>query len=117
LLAYRLASLRRTETPQPIDNRNEKLAVETDREAKVAFNLAKLGPEDQRLAKSQSLCAAQGCDNQLGADGPPVRVVVDSKHLFCCGPECERWVLAHPREALARVSRLEQTHSHANVHP
>jgi hypothetical protein len=63
------------------------------------------------------VCAAKGCNNQLGADGPPVRAVLDSKHVFCCCPECERWVLAHPKEALAKVSHLTQTRSESNALP
>jgi hypothetical protein len=76
----------------------------------VMVNLASLGPEDRRLVESQVTCAAEGCDVRLGADGPPVRVVLRDTPVLCCSHECELWVRAHPEEAIAKARLLVHRH-------
>jgi hypothetical protein len=76
----------------------------------VMVNLSLLGPEDHRLAESQETCAADGCDVQLGAEGPPVKVVLRDMPVLCCSQECERWVRAHPEEAIAKARLLVHRH-------
>jgi Putative zinc-finger len=108
LLAHRMTTRDGPAVPGPIDTEDQNSAAGKNRETAIAVNLAKLDPEDRRLALSQKLCAAGGCDSELGAGGPPFRVVVGEKHLFCCCQECERWALAHPKEALAKARQLVQ---------
>jgi hypothetical protein len=76
----------------------------------VMVNLSLLGPEDRRLAESQETCAADGCDVQLGAEGPPVKVVLRDMPVLCCSHECELWVRAHPKEAIAKARMLVHRH-------
>jgi anti-sigma factor RsiW len=73
----------------------------------ILMNLAVLGPEDRRLAEKQHTCAAN-CDAPLGADGPPIKVVLQNEPVFCCCPGCAKWAQAHPTDAIAKLHTLEK---------
>ncbi len=77
-----------------------------DKEA-VAANLAKLGPEDRKLAEAQKVCVVQG-DIPLGAMGVPVKVMVQGQPVFLCCKECEDRALENPDKTLARVKELKE---------
>jgi hypothetical protein len=73
-------------------------------------NFAALSPQDRRLAERQELCASGPCNDRLGAEGKPVKVVLQDKPVFLCSHECEQWARAHPAETLAKLRLLEQRH-------
>jgi hypothetical protein len=76
----------------------------------ILVNLSRLSPHDRRLAESQETCAAEGCDVRLGAEGPPVKVVLLGMPVFCCSRECELWARGHSGEAIAKAQGLVHRH-------
>jgi uncharacterized protein (TIGR03000 family) len=74
------------------------------REARVESNLAKLGPEDQKVARQQKVCVVT--DARLGEQGVPVKVMVKSRRVFVCAPDCVQKVLADPDQNLAKALAL-----------
>ena len=76
-------------------------------ETKVQTNLAKLSPEDRKLAEEQKFCAIES-ENRLGAMGVPVKVVVSDQPVFLCCKGCKEEALANPDKTLARVRELKE---------
>jgi uncharacterized protein (TIGR03000 family) len=74
-------------------------------EARIAANLAKLSPEDRKLAEAQKVCAVQR-DNRLGAMGVPVKVMIHGQPVFLCCQGCEETALADPDKTLAVAREL-----------
>jgi len=72
-----------------------------DTPSKVEASLAKLSPEDRRLAEAQKTCPILG--SLLGSMGPPVKVMLDGEPVFLCCPTCKQKALEHPQETLAKV--------------
>jgi hypothetical protein len=77
-------------------------------EAEIAKNLAKLSPEDRKLAEAQRYCAIQE-DDRLGggAMGPPLKLVIKGKPVFLCCGQCKKDALADPDKTLAKVEELK----------
>jgi multidrug efflux pump subunit AcrA (membrane-fusion protein) len=73
---------------------------------KVIANLAKLSPEDRRLAEAQGSCPIQE-QNQLGAMGVPVKVMLKGQPVLLCCKGCEDEALAAPDQTLAKVEKLK----------
>jgi hypothetical protein len=74
-------------------------------DAEVKANLAKLSPEDRRLAESQRLCPITG--EPLGAMGKPIKLAVKGRPVFICCKGCKEKVLGHPDEVLRKVEQLK----------
>ncbi len=80
-------------------------------EAAIKANLAKLPPEDQKLAQAQKYCAIN-TDNRLGSMDVPIKVMVkdqmgkDQPVFLCCGG-CKKKALADPDRTLATVEKLK----------
>ncbi|MCI0459290.1 MAG: mucoidy inhibitor MuiA family protein [Gemmataceae bacterium] len=67
--------------------------------------MAKLSPEDRRLAEAQLFCAIdQG--SLLGSMGPVLKVMVKGQPVFLCCRGCEAEARAHPDETLAQFRKL-----------
>ena len=79
----------------------------------ILVNLAGLAMEDRRLVEAQEICASDQCNDHLGAEGKPVKIVLRDKPVFLCSHGCEQWALAHPTETLAKLHQLEERHGHA----
>ena len=75
-------------------------------EAKIRTNLAKLSPEDRKLAEEQRFCAIES-ENRLGAMGVPEKVGIKDQPVFLCCKNCKEEALAHPDETLAKVKQLK----------
>jgi hypothetical protein len=75
-------------------------------DAKIQANLAKLSPEDRKLAEDQKYCANE-TDSRLGSMGEPVKVMVKDQPVFLCCKNCKADALAHPDETLAKVKELK----------
>ncbi|MFO0842303.1 MAG: hypothetical protein U0797_07865 [Gemmataceae bacterium] len=97
-----------TGTPGPANREGAgavKSATTADREAEVRAGLAKLPPEDRKLAEQQKFCAARG-DSRLGLMGPPHKVTVKGEPFFLCCKGCEDKALSDPEATLARAKEL-----------
>ena len=67
--------------------------------------LAKLGPEDRRLAERQGRCPVS--DEPLGSMGVPVKLKVQDEPVFLCCASCREKAQADPNKTLARVRELK----------
>ena len=78
-----------------------------DVEADIRANLARLGPEDRRLAEQQKYCPImEGV--RLGEMGRPCKVTVKGVSAFVCCENCVRAAQDDPDQALAQIRQLEQ---------
>jgi uncharacterized protein (TIGR03000 family) len=73
-------------------------------DATVAENLAKLGPEDRKLAESQRLCAVQE-QVRLGAVGKPFKVTIKGQSVFLCCEACLTRAQNNPDQTLEQVKK------------
>jgi hypothetical protein len=80
-------------------------AVDAKQEAAIAANLAKLKPEDRKLAEAQKFCAIQ-TKNRLGGMGVPVKVMIKDKPVFLCCGSCLSKAQANPDKTLTSVADL-----------
>jgi uncharacterized protein (TIGR03000 family) len=71
----------------------------------VASNLARLDPEDRKLAERQRFCAAQE-GIHLGAMGVPVKITVKGQQVFLCCKGCAEKALAEPDKTLLKAKDL-----------
>ncbi len=73
-----------------------------DEESKVQAVLAKLSPEDRRLAEEQKTCPVLG--GRLGAMGVPVSVALEGHKVLLCCKGCLKKAKANPKAMLAKVA-------------
>jgi hypothetical protein len=76
-----------------------------DPDAKIQVSLAKLSPEDRKLAAAQKFCPVLP-DSRLGSMGPPVKLSIEGKTVFLCCSGCRKKALSNPKETLATVEGL-----------
>ncbi len=82
-------------------------ATPADAEADIRVNLARLGPEDHRLAEQQKYCPLmEGV--RLGEMGRPCKVTVKGVSAFVCCENCARAAQDEPDRALGRIQDLKQ---------
>lgn len=79
---------------------------QTEADAEVQAERAKLSPDDQRLVAAQEFCAVME-DSRLGAMGPPIKVLVKDQPVFVCCKGCQKKALADPDKTLAKVEELK----------
>jgi hypothetical protein len=79
---------------------------QADEEAEIAANLAKLKPEDRKLAEAQWLCPVMD-DTRLGAMDVPPKVMIKGRPVFVCCKGCVKKALADPDKTLAKVEELK----------
>ncbi len=77
-----------------------------DTDAKVIANLAKLSPEDRKLAEAQGTCPIIS-GSVLGSMGKPVKVTLDGKTVFLCCNGCEEKAAADPAKTAAKAGDLK----------
>jgi uncharacterized protein (TIGR03000 family) len=75
-----------------------------DEKSTIAANLAKLRPEDRKLAEAQRLCAEE--DTPLGAMGVPVKIMLKGQPVFLCCKGCAEKAQKDPDKTLAKVKEL-----------
>lgn len=73
---------------------------------KIEAALAKLSPEDRKLAAMQQFCP--NTKTRLGLMGPPVKVLIEGQPVFLCCDGCRDAVLANPKQTLATVAELKK---------
>ncbi len=83
-----------------------KAAEDKETEDAVKASLAKLSPEDRKLAEAQRWCAID-TEHRLGEMGVPVKVMVKDQPVFLCCKGCRKAALAEPDETLAKVKELQ----------
>lgn len=88
-----------------------KAPVKADGES-VSDNLAKLSPEDRKLAEEQTYCAVLS-KNLLGSMGVPQKVIINGQPVFLCCDGCETRAKAHADRTLAKVQELKQANKSA----
>jgi len=69
---------------------------------KVKENLAKLPPEDQKLAAQQKVCPITGL--QLGSMGVPVKITLKGQTVFLCCPGCVEAAKKDPEKTLKKIA-------------
>jgi hypothetical protein len=87
----------------------EKAAPES-KDGKIQAAMAKLDPEDRKLAEAQEWCAVEE-ENKLGGMGKPVKVTVKGQSVFVCCSMCKDRATADPDKTLAKVEELKAKHS------
>jgi uncharacterized protein (TIGR03000 family) len=70
----------------------------------VAENLAKLAPDDRKVAQAQRFCAVQE-GIRLGSMGVPVKVTVKGQAVYLCCEGCEGKAKADPDRTLEKVKK------------
>jgi uncharacterized protein (TIGR03000 family) len=80
-------------------------AGKRDLEATVRESLAKLSPEDRKLAEAQKYCVVQHT-NRLGVMGVPAKVLVNGQPVFLCCAGCTQAARGAPEQALAKTREL-----------
>lgn len=84
-----------------------KEAAKGDKKAEIQANLAKLGPEDRKLAEAQGYCAVE-TENPLGSMGVPYKIEIQGQPVFLCCDACETRAKAHADRTLDRVKKLKE---------
>jgi uncharacterized protein (TIGR02231 family) len=73
--------------------------------ARIEAEMAKLSPEDQKLARAQVFCAIDQ-DSRLGSIGPIQKLMLKNQPVFLCCKGCAAEALAHPDDTLLKVQNL-----------
>jgi hypothetical protein len=78
-----------------------KAAQKQAENAERAASLAKLSPEDRKLAEDQGYCAVSS--EPLGSMGAPIKMMIEDQPVFICCKGCEGTVESDPTAALAKA--------------
>ena len=81
------------------------VAASPEEQARIDAAMAKLSPEDQRLARAQVFCAIDQ-DSRLGSMGAIQKLMLKNQPVFLCCKGCEAEARAHPDETLLKVQNL-----------
>jgi uncharacterized protein (TIGR02231 family) len=74
-------------------------------QTRIDAAMARLSPDDQRLARAQVFCAIDQ-DSRLGSMGPIHKVMVRNQPVFLCCKGCAAEAAAHPEDTLLKVQNL-----------
>lgn len=77
-----------------------------DTDSKVTAGLAKLAPDDRKLAEAQATCPVLD-GSRLGSMGAPVKLVLDGKPVFVCCSGCTDKATAEPAKTAAKATTLK----------
>jgi uncharacterized protein (TIGR02231 family) len=72
---------------------------------RIKTEMAKLSPEDRRLAEAQFFCAVDQ-DSPLGSTGPIFKEMVKGQPVFLCCPSCVKRARSHPDDTLAALAKM-----------
>lgn len=84
----------------------ERAGTPAEKDADIKANLAKLSPEDRKLAEEQKFCVVES-DTRLGAVGVPLKIMVKDQPVFLCCKNCLKEAQAEPDKTLAKVKELK----------
>jgi hypothetical protein len=82
-------------------------AADNKADAKIKANLAKLSPEDQKLAEAQKWCAIEE-ENLLGSMGKPVKIELKGEPVFLCCKGCLKAAKKDPDGTLKKAHELKE---------
>ncbi len=82
-----------------------------DPEEVIRESLARLGPEDRRLAEQQRYCPIMS-EVRLGQMGTPLEVEVKGKKVFVCCQNCAQVARDDPEQVAQQIRELEQRTGH-----
>ena len=82
--------------------------AKAEEEAEVKANLAKLSPEDRKLAEDQRFCAVEGEESRLGAMGVPIKLSLQGKTVFICCKGCRKQAMAYQEQTVARAEAFRK---------
>jgi hypothetical protein len=88
------------------DKDKDKEKEKQEAEAEIKANLAKLSPEDRKLAEAQKYCAVED-DNRLGEMGVPIKLTIKDQPVFLCCKGCKKDAEKDPDKTLAKVKELK----------
>jgi uncharacterized protein (TIGR02231 family) len=77
----------------------------TSEEAKIRAAMARLSPEDRKLAEAQTWCAIDQ-QSRLGSTGPILKEIVKGRPIFVCCRGCAAEVRSDPDNALQMLDKL-----------
>jgi Cu(I)/Ag(I) efflux system membrane fusion protein len=77
-----------------------------DPDNKINSSLAKLSPDDRRLAEAQRFCPILST-NRLGVMGAPFKVTIKGQSVFLCCSGCKEKALENPESTLSKVESLK----------
>ena len=80
-----------------------------DPDTRIKAALAKLSPEERKLAEAQRLCPVLE-DSRLGSMGVPVKLTIDGEIVFVCCAGCKEEAHANAKETLRKIKELKQKH-------
>jgi hypothetical protein len=83
-------------------------AVDAEKEAAIAANMAKLSEEDRKAAEAQKFCAVETGNRLGGSMGVPYKVMIEGQPVFLCCDGCEEEALKDKQATLAKVAKLKQ---------
>lgn len=72
----------------------------------VESELAKLSPEDRKLAEAQKFCVVQ-TKSRLGSMGAPIKLTINGQPVFICCDHCKTKAEADPDKTLKTLSELK----------
>jgi len=75
-------------------------------EAEIKEALAKLTPEDRKLAEAQKFCAVQ-TKSRLGSMDVPVKLMLKGEPVFLCCDGCQKTAEADPEKTLQSANQLK----------
>jgi uncharacterized protein (TIGR03000 family) len=84
----------------------------TAEQEKERAALARLDPEDRKLAEAQKFCAVQ-TDKRLGSMGTPVKVQIEGEPVFLCCEGCVKKAQGNPEQTLKVVREMKARNSTA----
>jgi hypothetical protein len=86
-------------------------AVDAEKEAEIAANMAKLSEEDRKAAEAQKFCAVENGNRLGGSMGVPYKVMIEGQPVFLCCDGCEETALKDPKATLAKVAELKKANA------
>jgi hypothetical protein len=99
------ATVAGTEKPKADEGQKSQTAAESNQSEDIKANLAKLSPEDRKLAEAQKVCVVSG--EPLGEMDVPVKITVKDQTVFLCCNNCKKKALADPDKTLAKLDQLK----------
>lgn len=84
---------------------NEK-GTESEEDAVIKEERAKLSPEDRKLVDAQDYCPIMPT-RRLGGMGEPVKVMIKDQPVFVCCKGCQKKALKDPDKTLAKVEEMK----------
>ncbi len=78
-----------------------------DSAAKITQALARLAPDDRKVAEAQKFCPILA-DSRLGSMGVPVKMILDGNAVFLCCDGCKKAAAKNPEETLRKVQQLKE---------